>query len=307
MTTNITLIIVTMERPALLKRALEWYARIPARIIIADGSVNPAYDAEPGGGVRYLHSPSKLADVRDFYDRIGRAAALIDTPYAALVADRRFCAGSGLLACVDFLDRNGDFSAAAGRYVSVQASEEGCSAFPAYQRFHWLDEDEPEKRLFSAYSGGKYRPEFYSVVRSEVWRDITTLMPRCQLNANLAELFVNNMICIHGKVASLPVLYSAIFPVRRDASYYRSSCRYDVTAEMRRRDFSKECDMACARYLAEKTGKDIGYCLRSVEEAMAAFVAGKNLAEHLRPCGAEAMTEVGELMRLWETTAQEEL
>jgi len=106
---NITILIPTHNRPAYLKRSLDWFLSGGFRVIVADSSrtLNDEVSQLQNSELTYLHRPG---DYEAYTAKINEALRLVETPYVALCADDDFILHKGLEKGVSFLDNNSDYA-----------------------------------------------------------------------------------------------------------------------------------------------------------------------------------------------------
>ena len=123
MTADLTLLIPTHERPAYLKRILDYYRELPLQILVGDSSA-AAYDEPLPGNVTYIHYPDA-----EFYEKMNLFVRRAATPYAVLCADDDFIAPGGMQAALAFLKDNPDYASATwSSLADEELDEEGTVA-----------------------------------------------------------------------------------------------------------------------------------------------------------------------------------
>ncbi len=103
-------------------------ARVPYRILIADGMVHPllarilenSRERFPHLDIEYVRYPDDK-DFRDFYAKMSDAAARVRTPYAMLVDNDDFLSPGGIDAAIAHLDAHSDYVCASGRVAGFSA------------------------------------------------------------------------------------------------------------------------------------------------------------------------------------------
>lgn len=124
MTPRLTLVLPLKGRHLFTLRFL-WHAnkaRIPYRILIADGQVHPllarilenSRESFPHLDIEYVRYPDD-ASFRHFYAKISDAAQRVRTPYAMLVDNDDFLSLDGIETAIAFLDANSDYVCSSGR------------------------------------------------------------------------------------------------------------------------------------------------------------------------------------------------
>jgi glycosyltransferase domain-containing protein len=106
---NITILIPTHNRPAYLKRSLDWFLSGGFRVIVADSTrtLNDEVSQLQNSKLTYLHRPGGY---EVYTAKIYEALRLVDTPYVALCADDDFILYEGLEQGERFLDSNADYA-----------------------------------------------------------------------------------------------------------------------------------------------------------------------------------------------------
>lgn len=120
----LTLMIPTYNRPSLLERILDYYNlyKVDFNILVGDSSI-PAnkklnrniIQSFPNLNILYLDKfPEKLVSHRKFAKMVN----YVKTKYCVFCADDDFIVPNGIKEAVDFLEKNPDYSAAHGSYIS---------------------------------------------------------------------------------------------------------------------------------------------------------------------------------------------
>lgn len=208
MRNQLTIIIPTHNRPALIARALDYYRAWGCTVIVCDSSQDePKPFCLPN--VHFLHCPELSFD-RKLY----RAVQQVVTPYVCLCADDDFLAASGVIAGLKFLEKNDDYVSVQGHYVMFCWNMNELYINPNYLSvigFH-IDDAEPAQRIVHTMS--PYMHHIYSVHRSNVLQKSLAI----SLDHNsppLAEFSTALGGMIFGKHRMLPVFWMA-----RDAGRY---------------------------------------------------------------------------------------
>ncbi|MFJ5300323.1 TIGR00180 family glycosyltransferase [Pseudomonas sp. NPDC088368] len=171
----LTMVLMTHERPAFLRRALHYYGSLPCKILVLDSSAQ-ALDAEDTRfpHVDYRHLPE--------YSYWGVQAKLdfgvkqVTTPYMVFAADDDFVVHEALSDSVNFLEAHADYGMCHG-YCLMYSSHGN--------KVHYLrrdkkvqedyDSEQAQDRIHDYFS--QYLPPFYAVTRTSVIRDWYDTMP----------------------------------------------------------------------------------------------------------------------------------
>lgn len=208
-----TLVVPTFNRPQLLRRLLRYLELSDARFgtLVLDSSA-PEHKRANADAVASV----KLRIRRIEYDpalppleKFGSGVAEVETPFLSLCADDDIVVVATLAPIVEFLRRNGDYSAAHGFYFNFQ--EQGRAGSPwrttvssLFYRGPSLDAAEPAQRLARLFQ--RYEALTYAVYRSEVAAQV--YRESRQVESILArELLSGALTVVAGKTARLKVIY----------------------------------------------------------------------------------------------------
>lgn len=188
-------------------RGMRYWSGLGVRLLVLDGSNEPLSPEEMygiGSSVTYLHSAVGM------YERIRLALPYIYTPYAALISDDEFFLENGILAAMDFLDRNVDYIACGGQAMAFWRDKENVIlAAKEYRRHKNFDlcEESPVARVNRHFSN--YTPAtIYSVARSGFFIDAISLITQQEFNAYaLGELQYELFAAWSGKIKLLDNIY----------------------------------------------------------------------------------------------------
>jgi glycosyltransferase domain-containing protein len=120
---RLTVVLPLKGRPLFTLRFL-WFAnqgKVPYRILIADGQVDPAFarvlensrDVFPNLDVEYIRYPDDV-DFQHFYAKMADVLQRVRTPYAMLADNDDFLVRSGIDSSIDFLEANPDYACCGG-------------------------------------------------------------------------------------------------------------------------------------------------------------------------------------------------
>lgn len=112
MTTGLSIVLPLRDRAEFTKRFLK--SALPCgRIIIADGSTNRQWDAA-SDDVDYFYAGPDV-NLMSWWTKMVKAFDRVETPYAMVADNDDLVIRDGVLRCIEFLEQNPDYVAAAGR------------------------------------------------------------------------------------------------------------------------------------------------------------------------------------------------
>lgn len=217
-----TLVLVTHNRPAFLRRALQYYANFPGQILVLDSSQVSAEDiAQRFPGVRYQHLPQ--FSYRGFQAKIKYGITQVDTPYMALAADDDFILTEGIGESLAFLEAHPDYGLCQG-YSMMYLAEAGHVNF--YRRDKKIAREDfgndiPQQRLLDYLH--EFIPPFFAVTRTPLLRDWSEQIPD-DLSFEWLEVSHAYFLLACAKARILPVPYSV-----REANYGGSDHNTEVS------------------------------------------------------------------------------
>ena len=202
--TNITIVVPTYNRCSYLKRLLKYYTEtnLKLNIIVADSSttefsvINKTICEKYGCNIKYLKFDPNII----FYKKLSLVLNSINTPYTVFNADDDFVLPSGMAECINFLEKNHDYSVAHGIAVFCIVNSQAITSIYPYRQSSICSE-KSEMRLISHLSD--YTTTFYSIHRT---LDIKhNLMRACEFSDKVdsffgfTELLLSSMSLIQGK------------------------------------------------------------------------------------------------------------
>ncbi|WP_296182517.1 TIGR00180 family glycosyltransferase [Pseudomonas sp. UBA1879] len=171
----LTMVLMTHERPAFLRRALQYYGTLPCKILVLDSSAQ-ALEAEyvDFPHVDYRHLPE--------YSYWGVQAKLdfgvrqVTTPYMVFAADDDFVVHDALSESVNFLEAHPDYGMCHG-YCLMYASHGNRVSYLRRDKkvCEDYDSEQGQARIHEYFS--QYLPPFYAVTRTPLIRDWYDTMP----------------------------------------------------------------------------------------------------------------------------------
>jgi glycosyltransferase domain-containing protein len=209
MTNGHTLVIPTYNRPALLKRLVQYYHKRawPMKLLVLDSSKAKVTEENAkalslfGESVRHIVFPGTTPVAAKF----SQGLDLVQTPYASFCGDDDLVFQQGLQTAIAFLQDHTDYVCAHGLYLNFR--QEGHVvhlmreyAGPGNEATH------PGARIFRLLQ--KYESLFYGVFRTTDLRDIFSAVASVP-TLHYQELFQSVAALIKGKVKRFPRLYAA--------------------------------------------------------------------------------------------------
>lgn len=199
----VTVVIPTYNRHRYLKRLLEYFKGCNScRIIVAD-STETIFSNRDDYNISYFHLPEL-----GFAEKMVYVYELIDTPYAVICADDDFIIPEAIDKCVEFLERNNDYSSCSGNSITFYTE------YLKKHDFVSLDinsHKEYDKELLTdrlQYHFDNYFTLMYSVHRTEIMQSFLKDF------SNIKQPFIREVaqsfyLLIHGKNKVHPFFYSA--------------------------------------------------------------------------------------------------
>lgn len=216
---QLTIVIPTHERHNLLLRSVDYYTKLNVSVIIVDSSVNKLERILPSK-FQYIHMPCE-----EFGNKIYKALLRVTTEYSCLSADDDFLSESGLVGAVEFLEVNGDYISAQGRYISFDLKDGNIICAPMYTQklFYKVDDVTRIGRIKQAFN--PYMHHIYSVHRTRIliksFLAVSTIKSTSPVELNVALVGAT-----YGKHMLLPMFWMA-----RDQRIYTSTVNEDGKVE----------------------------------------------------------------------------
>ena len=199
---NLTVIMPTHKRENYLRRSINYWRHFDVRVIIVDSSPD-VVNIETPTHIEYHHCVGQ-----GFSAKVKKAMDMVQTPYVVMCPDDDFQTEQGLVACIEFLEQNPDYSCAQGRHICFKQDNGEILVKEIYRSeddFHVNDKEvtaRVEKGLFN------YNLWYWSVHRSDVLKQIYKAYENIS-NGNLIEIGVVMGHLAQGGHIQLPVFYQA--------------------------------------------------------------------------------------------------
>jgi glycosyltransferase domain-containing protein len=204
---QLTIVVPTYQRHASLAKLLAYYAPLPVRLIVVDGSPEPFDRAasEPGAAlVRYFHMPVSIDE------RIAYAAQLCDTEFAMFSCDDEYYLPQALGAALAQLRADPTQSASQGRCAAFVYNAQGMQFGTFYNFLKGFAEGSPTLagRLGAMAACPPLMSGFYySVCRTAAFRRAVSVAFRQRYACPFVqELLFSLCLFIQGPMRTVPDL-----------------------------------------------------------------------------------------------------
>ncbi|WP_025111959.1 TIGR00180 family glycosyltransferase [Pseudomonas sp. H1h] len=217
---QLTIVLISHERPAFLRRAIRFYSSLPCRILVLDSSaVALAGIPAEFTHVDYQHLPQ--FGYWGIRAKLAYGVEQLQTPYMVFAADDDFLVHDALHEAVAFMDANPDYSLCHGyslMYLTL------ANSVNYYRRDKKVCEDysadQAEDRLLDYMH--QYLPPFYAVQRTAILRDWYNAMPQDTI-FQWQEVGHTYYMLARGKARILPIPY-----VVREINYVQSDHNTEI-------------------------------------------------------------------------------
>ena len=171
----LTVVLITHNRPAFLRRAVQFYSSLPCKILVLDSSIQPSEGiAGHLASVDYRHLPQ--FGYWGIQAKLAYGVEQVTTPYMVFAADDDFIVHDALCDSVAFLEANQDYGMCHGYCLMYLTLANSVSY---YRRDKKVCEDYSSERAQDRVLDymGQYIPPFYAVHRTALLRDWYAVMP----------------------------------------------------------------------------------------------------------------------------------
>jgi glycosyltransferase domain-containing protein len=274
-----SIIIPTYNRPDYLRRILSYFDSFQesCQVIVADSSS----DANKKLNEDIISSVSNLKiNYLDNYapeivshHKYADAVSYVDTEYCLFCADDDFITPRGIKKSVDFLEKNGDFVVAHGRYIFFHLETSG----KGEPRFIWeaayaaesLRSPLPEERL-TTHLSQYLLPTIYAVHRTDVLKKAYRELINSHVSPILfGELLPSMLVPVQGKAECLDVLYMA--RTRHEAKHWPMDLKEAMNAGVYDEEYAKFRDCLAA-HLSQHSPLDIEKSKQVIDNAMSVYM-----------------------------------
>ena len=267
---NITIIILAHYSDHDASRVLEYYRDVNVNILVADSNATPSSHHKNYKNVQYFH----YAHV-PFHEKMAHIFQYVNTPYVVLHPDDDFIVPSGIVSCIEFLEKNPDYASVQGHYVWFTVGQSDIPIRPLFINVVGLDIKSTNAADRLKISTHRNMPWFYSVHRTEnlkcFFQDVHSQIP----NQGLGEVALKLVSAISGNLKILPVFYYAYQNYKSpNRPYVPSLIEVKTNPELR-----EEYDVFLSLvidYFCKKTGCDEVDGRKHVEQALEADFQSSN-------------------------------
>lgn len=200
-----TLVVITHNRPAFLRRTLYYYRNYPATILVLDSSQQADEEVmRDYPQVDYRHLPQ--FSYTGLQDKLTYGVNEVQTPFMAFAAVDDFLLHDGMTRSVEFLEQNPDYGVCHGYGMMYLARG---TQVDFYKRDNRVQEDycadQPEQRLIEFM--GQFLPPFYAVTRTDLLQQWYALLPP-GTNFEWQEIGHTFYLLANAKARILPIPYA---------------------------------------------------------------------------------------------------
>ncbi|WP_248737965.1 glycosyltransferase family 2 protein [Pseudomonas sp. MWU12-2029] len=213
----LTVVLITHNRPAFLRRAVKYYSSLPCKIMVLDSTVE-----RPDGDfstVDYHHVPQFA--YWGMQAKLAYGVERLTTPYMVLAADDDFILHDSLTESVSFLQANQDYGMCHGYCLMYLTLTNGVNY---YRRDKKVQEDYASERAQDRVIDymSQYIPPFYAVTRTDLMQTWHSALP-AGTNFQWQEIGHVYFLLASAKARILPIPY-----VVREINYQVSEHNTDV-------------------------------------------------------------------------------
>ncbi|MED7668606.1 TIGR00180 family glycosyltransferase [Pseudomonas moraviensis subsp. stanleyae] len=161
----LTVVLITHNRPAFLRRAVKYYSSLPCRIMVLDSTFERPED--DFSAVDYHHVPQFA--YWGMQAKLAYGVEQLTTPFMVLAADDDFIVFDSLCESVGFLQANSDYGMCHGYCLMYLAKADGVNY---YRRDKKVQEDYSSERAQDRVIDymSQYIPPFYAVTRTDLMK-----------------------------------------------------------------------------------------------------------------------------------------
>ncbi len=213
----LTVVLITHNRPAFLRRAVKYYSSLPCRIMVLDSTLDrPEGDFS---AVDYHHVPQFA--YWGMQAKLAYGVEHLTTPYMVLAADDDFILHDSLAESVGFLHANPDYGMCHGYCLMYLSLAHGVNY---YRRDKKVQEDYASERAQDRVIDymSQYIPPFYAVTRTDLMKNWHAALPP-GTNFQWQEIGHVYYLLASAKARILPIPY-----VVREINYGVSEHNTDV-------------------------------------------------------------------------------
>ena len=199
---KLTLVVPTFNRQKYALRNMRYWSGKGATVLIMDGSDSPIPAEDLAGIENNIQYHHKIASLEE---RLKAASSYINTEYAMLCGDDEFQIHSGIVACLEFLENNEEYTACCGRCIGFRVERNKVELFPekAYHVDHYVNQSLIGERV--KYHIGNYMvTTIYGVHRQDSFKLCLSGISRSCSCIYVAETIFELISAVSGKSIVLP-------------------------------------------------------------------------------------------------------
>ncbi|CAM3274330.1 TIGR00180 family glycosyltransferase [Pseudomonas plecoglossicida] len=278
---RLTLVVITHNRPAFLRRTLYYYRNYPATILVLDSSLQADDEVvRDYPQVDYRHLPQ--FSYTGLQEKLTYGVNEVRTPFMTFAAVDDFLLHDGMTRSVEFLEQNPDYGVCHG-YGMMYLGRGTQVDF--YKRDNRVQEDycaeQPEQRLIEFM--GQFLPPFYAVTRTDLLQQWYALLPP-GTNFEWQEIGHTFYLLANAKARILPIPYAV-----REVNYGGSEHNTNVLTVLALQDDKSRQDREdFAEFLASiptgLSGQGAAQVKRIALESFKAMAEGLLTNRALRGC-----------------------
>ncbi|QXI19305.1 glycosyltransferase family 2 protein [Pseudomonas hamedanensis] len=213
----LTVVLITHNRPAFLRRAVKYYSSLPCRIMVLDST--PERPEGDFSAVDYHHVPQFA--YWGMQAKLAYGVEQLTTPYMVLAADDDFIVLDSLYESVGFLQANRDYGMCHGYCLMYLAKADGVHYFRRDKKVQEdYASDRAQDRVIDYMT--QYIPPFYAVTRTDLMKTWHSSLPP-GTNFQWQEIGHVYFLLASAKARILPIPY-----VVREINYGVSEHNTDV-------------------------------------------------------------------------------
>jgi glycosyltransferase domain-containing protein len=201
---QLTVVLMSHERPAFLRRAVRFYSGLPCRILVLDSST----DVQPGMAGQYANVDYRHVPQYGYWGvraKLAFGVEQVTTPFMVFAADDDFHVHDALREAVAFMAANPDYALCHGYSMMYLAHANSVSY---YRRDKKVCEDycaeHTQDRVLEYMH--QYLPPFYAVQRTSLVRDWYQVLPH-ETSFQWQEVGHTYYMLARGKARILPIPY----------------------------------------------------------------------------------------------------
>jgi glycosyltransferase domain-containing protein len=295
---QLTVVLMSHERPAFLRRAARFYSGLPCRILVLDSSA----EGQPGlagqfENVDYQHVPQfGYWGVRA---KLAFGVEQVTTPFMVFAADDDFHVHDALRAAVAFMEANPDYGLCHGYSMMYLSQPNSVSYFRRDKKVceDYSSENAEERVLDYLH---QYLPPFYAVQRTDLVRDWYQVMPQ-DTSFQWQEIGHTYYMLARGKARILPIPY-----VVREMNYgysdhnteiFHTLAHTDARTVAEREDFAAFLFGLPTQVQGENPEQGKQFALQSFEALADSLRTGRALTTELIIDSAWTSVEKGPVRR----------